>query len=381
MESDPRFATAHDVVVIGGGLIGCSIALRLAQARLRVLVIDRAAPLVEASGAAAGMLAPQGEMTEPDPFFEMCMASRALYPDFAAEVESLSGEKVGYRDSGAVLVAADDAEQAELEHIYQAQSRLGLPIERWTGDDLNRAVPGLSADVRLGLFVPGDHWLDNEKLTLATSRAAERAGATFIWGAAATTLNANGDRIESVSACMSSGAQPTPLAADEFVLAAGCWSKQLAATAGIRVQMEPVRGQMIEFESGAELPFVVRSGMHYLVPRSEHRVVAGTTAERAGFEKAVTGEGLHSILEGVARFAPAVQEFKFRRAWAGLRPDTSDHFPILGRGDFSNLIFATGHFRNGILLAPITAQLIAELILTRAPSHSLEAYSPKRFGN
>jgi glycine oxidase len=136
---------------------------------------------------------------------------------------------------------------------------------------------------------------------------------------------------------------------------------------------------MMEFEATRELPFVVRAGMHYLVPRPERRVLAGTTAEYQGFQKVVTAQGLRSILEGVTRLAPLVGEFRFLRAWAGLRPDTTDHLPILGFGEIENLVFATGHFRNGILLAPVTAEIIADLILKGSTSRPLEPYRPTRF--
>jgi glycine/D-amino acid oxidase-like deaminating enzyme len=135
---------------------------------------------------------------------------------------------------------------------------------------------------------------------------------------------------------------------------------------------------MIEFECSTDLPVVIRLGHHYLVPRPPGRVLAGTTSEHVGYEKAVTGEGLRSILEGAARLSPLVKDFRLRRAWAGLRPDTADHLPVLGYGELENLIFATGHFRNGILLAPLTAQLISELLLTRSTSKPLEAYRPAR---
>jgi glycine oxidase len=136
---------------------------------------------------------------------------------------------------------------------------------------------------------------------------------------------------------------------------------------------------MMEFESPRELPHVVRAGVHYLVPRSARRILVGTTAEYAGFEKAVTAEGLQSILNGVLKFAPFLKNCTFRRAWAGLRPDTADHLPVLGYGKLQNLILATGHFRHGILLAPVTAQEISELVLTGSTSLSLEGYRPTRF--
>jgi glycine oxidase len=143
--------------------------------------------------------------------------------------------------------------------------------------------------------------------------------------------------------------------------------------------MQPCRGQMIEFDAPADLPLVVRAGHHYLVPRAGRRVLVGTTAEYVGFEKAVTAEGLQSIIAGVERIAPFVKALKFRRAWSGLRPDTADHYPILGRGEIPNLFFATGHFRNGILLAPITAQLTSELLLKGSSSVPIGTYHPARF--
>lgn len=379
MDSGPTISNNYDAIVVGGGIIGCSIAFRLAQGKLRVLVIDRGSVLSEASGAAAGMLAPQGEMLEPDPFFELCMASRALYPAFVAEVEALSGMKVGYRDSGTLLVATDEKEAAELEHIYKAQTQLGLPIERWNRNQIDAAMPGLSDIVRFGLFVPGDHWLDNEKLTRAIVQAAERVGATFVWNAKAQAFNPCSDRVESLRLSADVSKAPVSISAGEFILAAGCWSGHLASTAGIKLSMQPVRGQMLEMESEPALPLVVRSGLHYVVPRSGNFFIAGTTAERVGFAKTVTSEGVHSIIEGVSRFAPFMKRARFRRAWAGLRPDTEDHFPILGRDHVTNLTFATGHFRNGILLAPATAQLIADLILEKKTCRALQDYSPKRF--
>jgi glycine oxidase len=368
-----------DVVIIGGGVIGCGIAFRLAQARLRVVVVERGEPGGEASGAAAGMIAPQGEMLEFDAFFELCAASRDLYAGFVEEVEELSGEAAGYRRDGILMVAADDQHSAELEEVYRRQARQGLALERLTAKALHAQVPGLSPDVRWGLFVGGDHWVDNERLTPALAKAAERLGVTFRTHTAASRFEVASRRVLSVETRSGAGAASSTLSAGHFILAAGCWSCELAAPLGVSLPMSPCRGQMMEFEAPRELPLVVRAGHHYLVPRAPRRILVGTTAEYAGYEKDVTGEGLRSILEGAWRFAPLLQDLRFRRAWAGLRPDTADHLPILGYGEIENLIFSTGHFRNGILLAPVTAQLIAELLLTRATSRSIEAYRPTRF--
>ncbi len=371
---------AADVIVIGGGLIGCSIAVRLAQGKLRVCVLDRGDPGEEASAAAAGMIAPQGETVEPDAFFELCAASRDLFSGFVAEVEELSGQDVGYRRDGELLVAMDDPEVSELEKVYEAQSRQGLPIEKIAPEEIHHRVAGLSPAIRSGLFIPGDHWVDNQRLSAAVVAACRRLGVDILARHAVTKLNVQGGRAESVEAITS----PDPrgraiLAADRFVLAAGCWSAALADPLGIKLSMQPCRGQMIEFDAPADLPLVVRAGHHYLVPRAGRRILAGTTAEYVGFDKAVTAEGLRSIIAGVERIAPFVQDLTFRRAWSGLRPDTADHYPILGLGEIPNLFFATGHFRNGILLAPITAQLISELILKGSSSRPLGAYCPTRF--
>ena len=373
----PGSARTADVVVIGGGVIGCAIAFRLAQARLKVTVVERGEPGGEASGAAAGMIAPQGEMVKFDAFFELCAASRDLYKGFVEEVESLSGAGVGYRRDGILMVAADEQGGRELEEVYRCQSRQGLPLERLAPESIERRVPGLSPAIPWGVFVPGDHWVDNERLTPALARAAARLGVTFLNHTAVTGLNVADGRLRSIET--SPGSAGSTLSADRFILTAGCWSSELVRPLGVHLSTQPCRGQMIEFESPVELPLVVRAGHHYLVPRGPRRILAGTTAEYAGYQKEVTGEGLRSILEGVSRFAPLVKDLQFRRAWAGLRPDTADHLPIFGYGDIDNLIFATGHFRNGILLAPVTAQLISELVLTGSTTRPIEAYRPTRF--
>ncbi|HEV2491886.1 MAG TPA: glycine oxidase ThiO [Terriglobia bacterium] len=374
-----RATRTADAVVIGGGVIGCAIAFRLAQQQVKVIVVDRAEPGSGASSAAAGMISPQGEMVEFGPFFELCAASRDLYAGFVEEIESLTGESVGYGREGTLLVAPDEAAGGELEEVYRRQKDQGLPLERLAREAVLERVPGLSPAIAGGLFLPGDHRVDNERLTPALARAATRLGVTFLTHAAVTRLNVTSGRLQSVEVRADSASTASTLSADCFVMAAGCWSSGLAAPLGIHLPMQPCRGQMIEFRSPAELPLIVRAGHHYLVPRAPRRILAGTTAEFAGFEKEVTGEGLRSILEGVMRFAPSVKHLEFHRAWAGLRPDTADHLPILGYGGIDGLIFATGHFRNGILLAPVTAELVSELVRTGSTSRSIEDYRPTRF--
>jgi glycine oxidase len=363
-----------DVLVIGGGIIGCSIAWRLAQAGTKVTVLDRAEPGAEASSAAAGMLAPVGEMLTPRTFSELCVASNSLYPHFVAEIEESSGHPTGYRSDGSLLVALDEELEEELAEVHRTQSAQGFALRPLTAAEVHERQTGLSPQVRSGLFVPGDHWVDNERLTRALVVACRRAGVRFEAGHAVDKFHTRGDHLAGVTA-----GNAASFTAKTYVLATGCWSGEVAAGLGIHVPIIPCCGQMMEFEAPRELPYVVRAGIHYLVPRPERRVLLGTTAEYTGFEKAVTAKGLHSILEGALRLSPQVSEFRFLRAWAGLRPDTADHLPILGYGEIENLVFATGHFRNGILLAPVTAEIIADIILKGSTDRLIEAYRPTRF--
>lgn len=368
-----------DIVVVGGGIIGSAIALRLAKSGASVAVIDRGKACSEASGAAAGMIAPQGEVIEPEAFSRFCTASRDLYPGLVAEVEELSQESVSYRRDGTLLVAIEEHECEELEHIYRIQTALGLPLERILNDRVLELYPGLSPHIKLSLFVTGDHWVNNERLTRGLIKAGERSGVTFHWSSAVTGFNVKGDQIVSVRSLPQGAASEQNFSAEKVILAAGCWSGQLAETFGISLPIVPCHGEIIEFGTPGDLPHVIRAGINYVVPRSPGIAIAGTTARWGSFEKAVTAGGLHSIIQGITRILPVAKDFKFRRAWAGLRPDTKDHLPILGLGTLRNLIFATGHFRNGILLAPITAKVIAELAQSGKPSHPLDLYSPTRF--
>ena len=271
-------------------------------------------------------------------------------------------------------MALNDEQEEELKEVHRTQTAQGFALHPLAAAEVHAREAGLSPQVRSGLFVPGDHWVDNERLMRALLVACERAGVRLEAGRAVNKFQTKTGHIESAAA--ENGAN---FRAKTYVLAAGCWSGEVAGGLGFRLPITPCRGQMMEFEVPRELPFVVRAGIHYLVPRPDRRLLVGTTAEYAGFEKAVTAKGLQSILQGVLCLAPRVNEFRFLRAWAGLRPDTTDHLPILGYGGIDNLVLATGHFRNGILLAPVTAEIIADLILLGSTPRPIEAYRPTRF--
>jgi glycine oxidase len=365
-----REKTNTDVISVGGGLIGCSIALRLAQAKLRVAVFDRGEPGCEASSAAAGMIAPQGETAEPDAFYDLCAASRDLYPAFAAEVEDLSGQRVEFHADGALVAALDDTQAEDLDRIYKAQRKAGIPVERLTAEEGRRRAPSISPSLRGALVMAGDYRVDNELLVKALTGACQKAGVIFHTHATVVGFVAGNGRVESVTVRHGETAEIAGYTAGCFVLAAGAWSAELAALLQISIPVIPCRGQLIEFDDAADFLPVIRAGHYYFVCRSGGRLVAGSNMEYAGFQKAVTAEGLRSILEALHRVVPCAKDLRFRRAWAGFRPDTADQ---------PNLVFATGHFRNGVLLTPITAKLISELILSGSTSRALDSFSPRRF--
>jgi glycine oxidase len=373
-----------DAVVIGGGIIGSAIALRLAQSGLSVSVFDRGPAGGEASSAAAGMIAPQSEKTGSPEFDELCRFSHGLYSEFAAEIESLSDRRVNYRRDGTLLVALSDEQARELEeaeHDASARSEsapgavdgLRRTVERLDSEAARQRIRGLADDIQGALFLPGDHWVDNERLTAAVIEAARRHGVVFQEHTPVQRIHVRGDRVEGIE---TPGEQ---LSAGEVILAAGCWSGALAVTAGIELPTEPCRGQMMELELDSALPMVVRAGHHYLVPREGKLAVVGTTAEYVGFNRTVTAGGLADLVQAAARMAPFVAGGRFRRAWAGLRPDTADHLPVLGRCGVRGLTLATGHYRNGILLAPVTARLIADLVVKGSLPRLIEPFRADRF--
>jgi glycine oxidase len=369
-----------DVIIVGGGLIGCAIALRLARNKLRVAVFERSEPGCEASSAGAGMIAPQGETLQPDAFYDLCARSRDLYPEFVAEIEDASGQKVNFVDRGSLMVATTETGRAELAQIYERQIRAGLSLERLSPEGVHQSCPGLSQAIVEAVVIPGDHWLDNEALARSLHAACLSAGVIFNLHTSVNRFLAHKNRVQAIETVADGQPTPSVCSAAAFVLAAGAWSGATVASLGLLLPVFPCRGQMVEFDGADDFPMTVRAGHYYIVPRSDGRIVAGSTMEYVGYEKQVTGEGLLSILQGVSSFAPILKRCRFRRAWAGLRPDTNDHRPVLGRGRFDNLIFATGHFRNGILLTPVTARLISDLLLSGSTSFPIDAYSPARFG-
>ena len=363
----------YDGVVIGGGVMGSAIALRLAQAGQRVLVLEKAIPGAEASSAAGGILGPQMEGEHDDPLFRLALASRDAYPDFAAELRELSGVDVGWRRSGLLRTSATGEDAAPLEARLAWQRRAGLTIESLSGDEARGLEPRLSPAIERALFFPDEAMVEPRKLAEALPIAAQAAGATFrraqvrrviTAGNRASGVELDGDRV-------SAGA---------VIVAAGAWTSKVEGC-GLPVDaVRPVRGQMAVLRgAGPALSRVVFTSRGYLVPRSDGTVVTGSTMEEAGFEKRVTAGGLAHILGNATATLPALAHAEVTATWSGLRPCPKDGLPLIGAGPLPGLFLASGHHRNGILLTPETARLLAAAVIAGRDPVELTPFSPLRF--
>jgi glycine oxidase len=368
----------RDVVIIGGGIIGGSIAWELARRGLHPLVLDRQEPGREASWAAAGMLQTAPENADGIPLVPLARASLALYPQFVEDIEADSGRAVGLRRTGAMEIFFSSDAARELSTFIALNHGLGLPAEALSLDDALELEPALSPHAQAAAFLPEECALDSRALTDAVLAAAVARGAVVLAGVEAESLIVKGARVEGVVAAAHR------FTTDHVILAAGAFSSRLE-TARRYAPTRPVRGQMVALLSSAPpIQRVLRSVRGYIVPRDDarpQRLVAGSTLENAGYEKRVTSEGVARVLEAAQELVPDLADAEILETWCGLRPDTPDHLPILGPTDLEGLTIATGHFRNGILLAPITAKLIADWITERRASFDWEIFSPLRFAS
>jgi glycine oxidase len=365
-----------DVAIIGGGIMGSAVAFRLAQRGVAVTVIERGIPGAEASSAAAGILGPQMEADGPGPLLELGLQSRALYPALAAELRDTTGIDVGYTRSGVLAIALDESGDEELSRRRAWQQARGLRAEALSGDAARVVEPALGPAVRSARSFPDDAQVNARELARAFSQAAAGAGARFSSGryvrrvvieaGAATGVELDGE----------------VLAAGAVVVAAGSWSGLVEGAGLPPATVRPARGQLVSIETRPPLFRQVVSvhGRGYLVPRRDGTVLAGSTVEMAGFRKEVTVGGLAAILTLARTLVPALADAPVTGTWSNFRPFTEDHLPVLGTTSVRNLVLATGHFRNGILLAPVTAEAIAALVATGQSPVDLAPFSVARFG-
>jgi glycine oxidase len=371
--------SSFDVAIIGGGLIGASIAFELSAEKLRVVILDSQQPGQEASWAAAGMLSPGPDSPEALPLVPLMKESLRIYPEFIAAVENLSGKSAEFTHEAALQIFLAPQGEWERDALFAEYCRLGLPIESLSLDAARHLEPSLGPNARAAAYLPNEATVNPRSLTAAVMAAIQRRGVEIRSGCAVSALLHENNRCAGVIAA------GEKIAAKFVVVAAGCFSSGVAPDDDLLSQFvptRPVRGQMIALRpKGLNLRHVLRSEHGYIVPRSDGRVVTGSTLENAGFDKHVTPGGLQQILRAAIDLAPTLAEAEVLETWAGLRPGTPDNLPILGPTGIDGLLIATGHYRNGILLAPVTAKLLRDWITTGKNSFNAEVFSPLRFAS
>jgi glycine oxidase len=358
---------------VGGGIIGCSIAFFLAKAGVRPLVLEKTAVAAEASSGGAGLLSTQAHADEPGLLFDLKLASRNLYPSLAGELHERVDTDIEYRRLGHVVPAFSEAEATAVRERVMWQAARGLRAQWLTTSEGRELEPGLPEAVHGAGWFPEDHHVNSTTMTQALASATIKLGGQVTVERTVMDLVRDGKRITGVRT-----AEGT-ISAAEVVLAAGAWSGQIAAAAGISLPVFPAKGQIVV----ARLPQpVLRHVVYqeiYVIPRALGEHIIGSTVEYVGFDKRVTIEAVSTLLAEATRLAPALREAEMVASYGCLRPGSADGLPLLGRIEgLQGLVIATGHFRNGILLAPITGTLIAELILKSETALPIAPLRPDR---
>ncbi|GAA2153814.1 glycine oxidase ThiO [Kitasatospora kazusensis] len=371
-----------DVLVVGGGIIGLGVAWRTAQRGLDVTVVDPA-PGGGAAQVAAGMLAPVTELQYgEEPLLRLGMASNERYAAFTAELSEATGLDTGYRRTGTLAVALDADDREELRELHGFHQRLGLTSHWLTGRECRKLEPMLAPGVRGGLHVTDDHQVDGRRLAAALVEACSRAGVR-LHRASAAELLVTGGRASGVR--LDDGEQ---VAAEQVVLAAGPYSHLLPGLPeGVLPAIRPVKGQILRLRIPRPYaPFLSRNvravvrGQHvYLVPRADGELVIGATSEEQGYDTTVTAGGVYELLRDAHELVPGLTELPLVETAAGLRPGSPDNAPLLGPTALPGLVAATGHYRNGVLLTPVTADLLAEHLATGTVPALAAPFSPSRF--
>jgi len=364
-----------DVAIAGAGVIGGAIAFELARSGLRVALFDRQTPGKEASWASAGILSPAPETSGMIPLVAIGKASMALYPEFVKDIEGISGEKTGYRPKGTIQALFSRDARAELSTVIALHHGVGLKAEPLRTEEARKLEPGLSEEMEAAILRPDEASIDNRALTQTLLIAARKSGVETFPGNAVKGIWNEGNR------CAGLIVGEEKIAADWSVIAAGCFSGSIAGV-GKYAPVRPAKGQILALRGdGLNIERVLWSENIYLVPRNDGRIIAGATVEDVGFDKKLTAGATAKNLAGAIELVPALGNAQVEESWAGLRPDTPDHLPILGPTDLDGLLIATGHFRSGIILTPITARLIREWITLQKVSVDWDRFSPLRFGD
>ena len=367
-----------DALIVGGGVIGLSIALRLAEDGARVTLLDAGATRPPASFAAAGILGAQVESHDDGPLTRLCIASRERFPAFVARVEAAAGLDVELRACGALVPAFDASGEAALDATARWQRVAGIDVDELTAGEAREIEPSLSPNVTRAVRFRRDGRVDPRALLAALGRACELAGVVTRVGVAARLARTSSGPTDAVTGVVLEDGDVVD--AGLVVLCAGSWSSLVGGADLDAAAIEPARGQMLELAAppGLVRGVVVAAGV-YLSPRDDGRVLVGSTVERAGYDARDTAGAARDLLSAALRVAPALERAAFTSAWAGLRPRARRDLPLLGRGALPGLLFATGHFRNGVLLSAITADVVHALATGGPPPPvDLAPFDPTR---
>ena len=373
------FPLTTDVLIIGGGVIGLVLARQLRRKGIeQVTILEKnQACGMEASNAAAGMLAPQAETDKTDDFFYFCQESRDLYTNFAKELFDETGVDIELDQSGTLYLAFTENDSAEIRKRYEWQKKAGLKIEYLSAEEARKTEPFVSPEVREALFFPNDWQVENRKLLSALQKYAGLNRIRIIENTEVKSLLTENGKI------IGAATEKEKFFAEKVILTTGAWTSliKLGENALPFVKVKPVRGQILSLQTAKRLfTKVIYSPRGYIVPRFDGRVLVGATVEDVGFDKSVTTSGVDFLLGNALEIAPGLVNLKIGESWAGLRPFAADGLPILGAfPEIENLHIATAHYRNGILLAPLTAKILADKIVENLDSKYLEIFSPKRF--
>lgn len=361
--------TTADVVVIGGGVIGASIAWYLAEQQQRTHLIEKNEPGQEASAAAAGILAVASGRSKRGPMYQLKRASQELYPALVRELEERTGIDIEYQTIGVLDLIRTEADEKKYRQLYELRREQGYPATWLSADEAHRLEPALTADIRGAVHFPSDHHLHNGKLAEAWAKASAQRGVIVHTGSTVSEIRTSGGKVTAVRV------GDEWISADTVVIAAGSWSRQVGEMFGVTIPVEPAKGQMLAIRA-TNIRHVLSWSEHYLVPRKNGEVIVGSTVEFIGHNKDVTLDTVQSLIARSVDLVPALRQAPLSRFWAGLRPYSPTRRPILCRApSLENVIIATGHHRNGIVLAPMTGKLISELITTGETSMSLESFT------
>lgn len=359
-----------DVLIIGGGVIGLSLAWDLAQHGQSVQVIDRGEPGKEASWAGAGILPPASWKAALHPYDQLRALSSELHPQWAAALLQQTGIDTGYRRCGGIYLARTTGEAASLIAWAGAAAEEGIEIQRLSDSELGES--GVRGQIFDAYLVPHEAQLRNPRHLQALRLACERLGVEITAGAEALDFNIRENRLAAVNTSVG------PLQARQFCFTSGAWTGNLCTRLGIPLGILPIRGQMVLFNTsdpapsrGRAAPILTRiltEGSRYLVPRDDGRVLAGSTEEEVGFDKNTTEEAIADLTAFARGLVPALENAAVEKTWAGLRPASYDGLPYLGPlPGLSNCFVASGHFRSGLFLSPATAVVMSALLRGEEP--------------